>query len=245
MTRDEVIARLKRRLRNRRLQPQRRLAPERELAAAIGCSRSTLRSALDRLEREGLVWRHVGRGTFLGTRPRTEDIKPWVLFEQTSALDLLDARLVLEPAIAAAAARCASAEDRSTLQALAARSAGAASWQAYEALDAAFHRAVASASGSRLLLALLTTLSSVRTRTRWQRQHQAAFRTAHERAYSLRQGRMHARIATAIASGDAAAARDAMRAHLRSIRTLFIAAAVDLPALRPDLGEGFEPKDGA
>lgn len=41
------------------------LPPERDLAAALGVSRPTVRSALDRLARDGLLSREQGRGTFV------------------------------------------------------------------------------------------------------------------------------------------------------------------------------------
>ena len=45
--------------------PGERLPPERELAGKLGVSRGELRKALSALESEGVVERHVGRGTFL------------------------------------------------------------------------------------------------------------------------------------------------------------------------------------
>lgn len=45
-----------------------RLPPERELATHHGVSRSTVREALDELERAGLLVRHQGRGTFVAPR---------------------------------------------------------------------------------------------------------------------------------------------------------------------------------
>ena len=45
-----------------------RLPAERDLSTALGVSRTDLRKALAVLEAEGQIWRHVGRGTFVGTR---------------------------------------------------------------------------------------------------------------------------------------------------------------------------------
>ncbi len=46
-----------------------RLPPERKLCQHLGVSRSELRRAFTVLESEGAIWRHVGRGTFIGDGP--------------------------------------------------------------------------------------------------------------------------------------------------------------------------------
>ncbi len=48
-----------------RLQPGDKLAPERQLVSRVNCSMITLRKALESLEKEGMLERSVGRGTFL------------------------------------------------------------------------------------------------------------------------------------------------------------------------------------
>src|SRR3954468_24509298 len=49
--------------------PGSRLPTERELATRFSASRAIARRALSELEKEGLIERHVGRGTFVA-RPR-------------------------------------------------------------------------------------------------------------------------------------------------------------------------------
>ena len=46
-----------------------KLPSERALAEELGITRPLLRKALSKLEAENLIWRHIGKGTFVGTRP--------------------------------------------------------------------------------------------------------------------------------------------------------------------------------
>jgi DNA-binding FadR family transcriptional regulator len=132
----------------------------------------------------------------------------------------MDARLVIEPAVAGAAAAVATDLDIARMRALAQRTRDASDWRTYEVADAAFHNAIATATDNRLLAAILGLLSSVRGRSRWQRQHDAAFRCAREREYSLSNGDIHLDIVDAIALRDSSAASELMRGHLMLIREL-------------------------
>ena len=73
-----------------------RLPPERQLAATFQAARSTVRRALDQLEKAGLVSRRLGSGTFVGATAaanrRSAD-----LADQVSPLQLIEARLAVEP----------------------------------------------------------------------------------------------------------------------------------------------------
>ena len=73
-----------------------RLPPERQLAVTFHAARSTVRRALDQLEKAGLVSRRLGSGTFVGATAaanrRNAD-----LADQISPLQLIEARLAVEP----------------------------------------------------------------------------------------------------------------------------------------------------
>src|SRR3546814_2399489 len=67
--RDAVLVQLKAYLAQADLPFDSRLPPERRLSEMLGVSRVALRKALAALETEGQLWRHVGKGTFIGSRP--------------------------------------------------------------------------------------------------------------------------------------------------------------------------------
>jgi DNA-binding GntR family transcriptional regulator len=66
---DGALSRLQGLLADRQYPLNGRLPPERSLCRELGVNRGALRKALAVLEAEGQIWRHVGRGTFVGTRP--------------------------------------------------------------------------------------------------------------------------------------------------------------------------------
>ena len=88
-----------------------RLPPERDLTNELGMSRATLRKALDALERDGVIWRHVGKGTFVadGSQRDTTDASVQ-LGRQLTPFRMMRARLAIEPAIAREAAINASGQ---------------------------------------------------------------------------------------------------------------------------------------
>ncbi|HEY4545226.1 MAG TPA: FCD domain-containing protein [Pedomonas sp.] len=216
----EVVKRLRTLLRRLRLGPQDRVPPERVLAAELGCSRETVRRALQQLEGEGTIWRHQGKGTFIGPAPAGIERPVHRVVESASISDLIEARLVYEPALAAAAAQAATPENIKELRELAIATGAARDWWEYERLDDAFHKAVARASSNPLLAAIFTTLASVRGRASWQRRHDAMFRKARKEEYAARQSILHLAVVDAIAAGDGDGAYQAMRRHLETIRGL-------------------------
>ena len=84
------------------LGPGGKLPTERDLAGHLTAPRSEIRRALASLERDGLITRHVGRGTFLTeTATRRFNGAP----PDTSPAEIMQTRLTIEPPIAALAAR--------------------------------------------------------------------------------------------------------------------------------------------
>ena len=189
-----------------------RLPPERELCESLGVSRGELRKALAILEAEGHLWRHVGRGTFIGQRP-VDESDVGTLTSQTNPAEVMRTRLLLEPAFAREAALNARAADIDEIRICIGRSRHAESWRQYENWDNRFHRAVARASGNSLLLGLFDTLNAVRRAVVWGRLRSDAKAPSKDH-HSFAE---HERIAYAIETRDVEEAGRAMRQHLESV----------------------------
>src|SRR5262245_55412438 len=108
-----------------------RLPPERSLAETLGVSRAELRKALNTLEAENQIWRHVGKGTFIGSRPIDTVADVASITRRTNPAEVMRTRLLLEPEVARMAALNATpahiAEMRTCLQ----RTRAAQTWRQY------------------------------------------------------------------------------------------------------------------
>ncbi|MBX6321348.1 MAG: FadR family transcriptional regulator [Rhodospirillaceae bacterium] len=190
-----------------------RLPPERTLCRSLGLTRSALRKALAVLEAEGQIWRHVGKGTFVGTRPIDGVTDIAALTRSTNPAEVMRARLLIEPEVARLAALNATAAHLAEMRLCLARTRAAETWRQYESWDNRLHRVIAAATQNSLLLALLDILSAVRRTVTWGRLRTEQVRPARDH-HSFAE---HDEIVAAIAERDMDRARAAMRRHLESV----------------------------
>ena len=137
------------------------LPPEREFCEVLGVSRGELRKALAVLEENGELWRHVGKGTFVGTRPFEEITGVAEIAAASNPREVMHARLVIEPVLAREAALNATAADIAEMRQCLKASREATTWRQYENCDNRLHRLVAEASHNSLLIALFDTLNEI------------------------------------------------------------------------------------
>lgn len=214
--REDAIAALKAFIKAGSYTPGDRLPPERDLIVSLGMSRNTLRKALEALEREGAIWRHVGKGTFVAAHGSSNGSGSLAeLSQQVTPVKLMRARLSLEPAIARDAAINASDEVVIRLKLARQRAVEASNWDDYEAQDDAFHRTVAEATDNVLLLSLFDHLNQVRRAVAWNSVVRTSTRPPRDHSSFAE----HDRITAAIEARDPAEAHAAMRAHLGSVST--------------------------
>ncbi|WP_424971780.1 FadR/GntR family transcriptional regulator [Dinoroseobacter sp. S76] len=198
---------------NQKIATGQRLPPERELVDLLGVTRNDLRKALALLEAEGSIWRHVGRGTFVGARPDAEASSLPSTAERASPVEVMNARILIEPALAGFAAVHASSADLKELRTIADRCRNARNWREYEAQDNALHRAIAEASNNTVLTAVFDTLNSIRRTVVWGRDRgNDGPPPADHHSFD-----QHDRILDAINNRDAEMARAEMRQHLDSV----------------------------
>ncbi|MFJ5957439.1 FadR/GntR family transcriptional regulator [Paenarthrobacter sp. NPDC092416] len=219
----DLAADLRNRIVDGVIQPGEKLPSENTLISEYGVSRTVVRSALTRLQAEGLVETERGRGSFALTPPadgptQAPGTRPVVSVEDR--LQMLDFRIGVETEAAALAAlhhtdRQLKAAHGALEQFTASSGHPAHAMKA----DFEFHRAVAAASGNPFYTDCITALGQTmitmpRTRLVTDDQEDSAegfAQVVHE----------HASIYAAIADRDQVAAAAAMRLHLSNSRRRF------------------------
>ena len=211
----ELIGRLTEEIAGRRLSPGSRLPTEQQMMAAFGVSRTVVREAVAALRAEGLVETRQGLGAFVSRdgQRRPFRIEPGEVRELADLLNVMELRTAVETEAAGIAAERATARARSGVaRALAALEAAIERGGAAVDEDFAFHKAIAEATGNPQFPRFLEFLGRFiipRQTVRF-----AARRAENFGAYLARIQAEHRRIDAAIRAADAAAAREAMRAHL-------------------------------
>ncbi len=210
---DAAAARLRAFLADSELALDGRLPAERELAATLGVSRAALRKALSELESEGQIWRHVGRGTFVGSRPLDGSTDIAAMARRTSPAEVMGARLAFEPEIARLAALNATPAHLAEMRTCIVRTRQATTWRHYESWDNRLHRTIGEAARNGLVLALLDTLNAVRRTVTWGRLRTNPVRPSPDH-HSFAE---HDAIVAAIEERDLNRAAATMRIHLQSV----------------------------
>jgi len=187
------------------------LPPERELALQLGVSRLNLREAIAALRDAGMVETRRGRGggtvvTYSGSDVTTAADHDELLRRGPQLRDALDFRRVVEPGAAYLAAnRELSADQRSWLVASEREVREAAEGAAHRIADSRLHLAIATVSGSPMLIEAVT-------------RAQAALHEMLAGIPVLRRNiehshDQHAAVIAAVLAGDGLRAREVMEEH--------------------------------
>jgi len=191
-----------------------RLLPERELAASFQTARNTIRSALQQLEEEGLVVRRVGSGTFVEF-DRSKSVSPLNISESMSPLQLIEARLAVEPYIIRLATINATRNDLENMEVIIKRLETCENDKdAFTLLDGEFHEHLARCSKNPLLLNFLQQISRIRTHAQWRVMKEDVLTPTQIKAYN----KQHRAMFDALTLRNVSAAVGLIRDHLEKAK---------------------------
>jgi len=197
------------------LVPGARLPAERDMASSLKVSRGSLRQVLKMLEIMGVVSQRVGDGTYLnGAAPGilAEPMEFLILLDGISFAELMEARLIVEPELAARAASRATPEYLAILrQSLVSMKESGAGHAGLIEEDLRFHRTIFQMADNRVCSIMFSIV------------HQSLHNLMEitSRMVGLDHTvKLHTRIYTAIRKGDPEEARARMFAHLTDAKGL-------------------------
>lgn len=197
------------------LKPGDQLPAERELAQRFGVSRTAVREAVKALREKGLVEAYSGKGTFI-TDGTTQAVRQSLdlmvkIGQPEGSTHLAEVRAILEPEIAALAARRIQEPELTTMrEAVAVMDRSGNDPEAYIEADLDFHLALAEGAANPLILSLLDSIVGL---LREQRLRIFRVPGGPERGQFH-----HKKILEAVEKHDAEKARETMRAHLAQVR---------------------------
>ena len=197
------------------LKPGDQLPAERELAVQFAVSRTAVREAVKALREKGLVEAYSGRGTFI-TNGTSQAIRQSLdrmikIGQSDGSVPLAEVRAILEPEIAALAARRADEQHLTAMRdAFAVMDRSRNDAEAYIEADLDFHLALAEAAANSVILTLIDSIVGLLREQR--------MRIFHVDGGPERGQFHHKRILEAIEQRDPGRARSAMQAHLQQVR---------------------------
>jgi len=195
------------------LKPGDFLPSERKLSEAFNISRHTLREAIKVLQEKGILASKRGSGNYIAsTSPASlkQQLLDCVQTERDQLADIFQFREMLEPQIAAEAARNATADNIKELASLIELQADCETDKRHREIDDRFHLELAVATGNQILATMVINLRNAIAPSRSEH-----LLVAKRREISL-QG--HKDIFDAIKTGNPVAAAEAMNRHLQDIK---------------------------
>ncbi len=197
------------------LAPGARLPAEREMASSLRVSRGSLRQVLKMLEIMGVVSQRVGDGTYLNAPAPSilaEPMELLILLDGISFEELMDARLIVEPELAARAAARATPEHLIVLRdALSGMEESGNTHARFIEEDLRFHRSIFEMADNRVCSIMFSIV------------HESLHKLMRVTSQMVDHGhtlKLHRRIYAAIRKQDPGEARAQMFAHLTDAKQL-------------------------
>ena len=212
VTTSKVVAQLRRRILEGEYSYEERLPAERSLAEEFDVSRGTIRSVLQILERQHLVTRLIGSGTYVSHKEITNQQE---ISSITSPLEMVEVRIAIEPQMVRLAIANASSRDLEEMRnALRQCETCDGNPEKFARADTAFHMALAHCSKNKLMYWLYERISEVRRHSQW-RSMKSKLLTPERMDYYNSQ---HHALYDAIASRDTTRAVNLIKDHLYGVQ---------------------------
>lgn len=219
-TRAEILERsavqdyLEAQIANGVLKPGDKLPTERALADEFGLSRNTIRRVLRVLEERGKITRMIGRGTFVAGREPKLPRGSLSVGADASPAEVMEVRLMLEPAVAQALVTRANGADLAYLDECLERAEQAREWREFEKWDATLHATMVRATRNQFLSELFERIDQARSQAEWGKLKRASLTNERRIAYQQE----HREIVAALKERDGALARRLVEGHLLHVR---------------------------
>jgi len=204
-------------LRSRTWRAGQQLPTERALGEQFGLSRSTVRRVLLDFKRKQLITQTVGSGTYVSEQVHQalSELAPQGAAHAVSPAELMNARLLLEPALIEAVIGSATAADFARMDECNANAEAAGTLEDFEHWDAQLHEAIAAAAHNGFVASVFRLMSEVRTNGEWG----VLKRRSATPARRLEYQQEHRALVAALKDRDAVRARALCVAHLQHVRT--------------------------
>ena len=213
---EEIVRQVKQLIAEGRLKSGDQLPPERDLAEKFMVSRTSVREALRALQSRGLIEIRAGEGAFvrdISVETLIEPLALVILPHREAVGELFEARRLLEPAIAALAARRATREEIAEMErVLDEQHKEVVQGRTGMAQDSALHAAIANSAHNRAITRIVNAVMDLLTQSR-----EESLQTP---GRPTRSHQDHRRILDAIRRRDEAGARQAMLDHLNAVEAL-------------------------
>ncbi len=193
-----------------------RLPTERALSERYGVGRSTVRRVLADLKRRRLITQTVGSGTYVaeGVQEALAAISPPAGPHQVSPAELMNARMVLEPALIDMAIVNATPADFQRMEDCNLQAEAASTLEEFEKWDAALHEAIAEAAHNGFISGVFRLMNEVRAQGEWGLLKRRSATPERRREYQQE----HRALVAALRERDAERARALCLAHLQHVR---------------------------
>jgi DNA-binding FadR family transcriptional regulator len=222
--------------------PGMKLPTERELEQQFGVPRNKLRKILKRLEADGKITRHVGRGSFVSGEPSRSELPSIVLprangfappklasvaansiadltdrIQGASPHDIMEVRLMVEPAAAELAALRATAADLAVIEQCNDASKEVDGLKEFEYWDGRLHLEIVKAAKNELLSGIYEAVNSARLQPEWEKMKARSVTPQRRQNYRDH----HSELVRALMDRDAKRARQISAEHLVEVRRSF------------------------